>query len=382
MSGTLNFGIIGAGYMGKAYSIALNTVAAVFPLSAKPVLSLLADEIPEVVDAKAKAYGFERKTTDWRSLVSDPTIDIVAVCTPTFLHEEMAKAAVAAGKHVICEKPLSLTARDAAAMAEAAEKAGVKTMVGYCYAKNPAARLAKAMIEAGEIGEVIHFRGTHNEDFLMDPEAPSSWRLKEAFAGKAGALSDLASHIINMAHYLCGPIADVVADSQIVHKARPDGEGDRVAVENDDQTNLLFHFESGVLGSIEASRVAAGRKMGLTYEVVGTKGALYFDQEAMAELQFYSGSDRSDRSGFRRLLIGPAHPDYGSFCLGTGHGIGYNDMITIEMRDMIEGVAGGRAVWPSFRDAVHTALVVDSALRSQAERRWVGLAELEAELAK
>ncbi len=380
MSKTLNFGIIGAGYMGKAYSIALNTVASVFPLSARPVLSLLADEIFDVVEAKARAYGFERRTTNWRDLVNDPAIDVVAVCTPTFLHEEMAKAAVAAGKHVICEKPLSLNARNASAMADAAEKAGVKTMVGYCYAKNPAAQLARQMIEAGEIGEIIHFRGTHNEDFLMDPQAPTSWRLKEAFASKAGALSDLASHIINMAHYLCGPIADVVADSQIIHKSRPDGKGGRAAVENDDQTNLIIHFESGVLGSIEASRLAAGRKMGLTYEVVGTKGTLYFDQEAMAELQFYKGSDPAARCGFQRILIGPAHPDYGSFCLGTGHGIGYNDMITIEMRDMIEGVAGNRAVWPSFRDAVHTALVVDAALRSQAERRWVGIAELETEL--
>jgi predicted dehydrogenase len=380
MSKTVNFGVIGAGYMGKAYSIALNTVASVFPLSAKPVLSLLADEVPEVVEAKAKAYGFERRTTDWRALVADPTIDVVAVCTPTFLHEEMAKAAVAAGKHVICEKPLSLTARNAASMAAAAEAAGVKTMVGYCYAKNPAAQLAKEIIVAGEIGEVIHFRGTHNEDFLMDPEAPTSWRLKESLASRAGALGDLASHIINMAHYLCGPIAEVVADSQIVHKSRPDGKGGRATVENDDQTNLIVHFDNGALGSIEASRVAAGRKMGLTYEVVGTKGAIYFDQEAMAELQLYKGADPTNRCGFQRILVGPAHPDYGSFCLGTGHGIGYNDMITIEMRDMIEGVAGNRAVWPSFRDAVHTALVVDAALRSQAERRWVGLTELAAEM--
>lgn len=382
MSKRLKFGLIGAGYMGKAYAIALNTVASVFPLSARPVLELIATTSAESAATKADAFGFNRATDSWRDLVADPEIDIVGICSPTHLHQEMALAAIAAGKHVICEKPLSLSAKNAHVMALAAERAGVKTLVGYNYIKNPATQLARQMIANGEIGEIVHFRGTHNEDYLMDPAAGGGWRLKEKFASKAGALGDLASHIINLAHYLCGPVAEVVGESQIVHAMRPGDSGQLETVENDDQTNFLVKFKSGVLGSIEASRIAAGRKMGLTYEVVGTKGSLFFDQERLAELHFYSADDQPNRSGFRTLLIGPAHPDYGSFCIGAGHGFGYNDMIVVEMKDLLEGIAADKPLWPSFRDAVHTALVVDAVLLSQQERRWVALAELEKELEK
>ena len=382
MKKEIRFGVIGAGYMGKAYAIALNSVSTVFSLPARAVPELIATASGVAAALKAEAFGFRRSTGDWRQLVADPDVDVVGICSPTFLHKEMALAAIAAGKHVLCEKPLSLSARDANDMALAAERAGVKSLVGFNYMKNPATQLAKQMIESGEIGEIVHFRGAHNEDYLMDPSIPMSWRLKKEYASEAGALGDLASHIVNLAHYLCGPIAEVIGDSQTVHRQRPGAEGQLETVENDDQTNFLLKFESGVLGAIEASRIAAGRKMGLTYEVIGTKGSLFFDQERLAELRFYSAADPSDRRGYRTLLIGPEHPDYGAFCVGAGHGFGYNDMIVVEMKDMIEGVLGGRPLWPTFRDAVHTALVVDSVLLSQTERRWVKISENAQEIAR
>ena len=382
MKKTLKFGVIGAGYMGKAYAIALNTVASVYSLSARPVLELIATSSEDGAAKKAEAFGFNRATGSWQALVADRDVDVVGICSPTFVHKEMALAAIAAGKHVLCEKPLALSAAEAHEMAQAAEQAGVKTLVGYNYIKNPATRLAKQMIEAGEIGDIVHFRATHNEDYLMDPAAGGGWRLKEKFASKAGALGDLASHIINLAHYLCGPITEVVGESQIVHARRPGDSGALEDVENDDQTNFLVKFKSGVLGSFEASRVAAGRKMGLTYEVIGTKGSLYFDQEHLAELLYYNAADPAGRRGYRTLLIGPDHPDYGNFCIGAGHGFGYNDMITVEMKDLIEGIAADQPLWPSFRDAMHTALVVDSVLLSQKERRWVAIEELEKGLQK
>jgi predicted dehydrogenase len=258
MAKELRFGVIGAGYMGKAYAIALSQVSTVFQLPARSVLEMLATSSASGATASARAFGFRRATGDWKQLVADPDVDVVGICTPTFRHKEMALAAIAAGKHVLCEKPLALSVRDASELASAAERAGVKTLVGYNYIKNPATQLARQMIAAGEIGEVVHFRGTHNEDYLMDPASGGGWRLKEAFAGRAGALGDLASHIVNLAHYLCGPVAEVIGASQIVHGKRPGDSGQLEAVENDDQTQFLLRFASGVPGSIEASRIAAG----------------------------------------------------------------------------------------------------------------------------
>ena len=382
MSTDIGFGVIGAGYMGKAYAIALNSVSTTFELPVRAKLEMIATTDAAGAAKSAAAFGFARSTGDWRQLVADPDVNVVAVCSPTYRHKEMALTAIAAGKHVLCEKPLSLSAKDANAMAAAAEQAGVKTLVGFNYMKNPASQLAKEMIEAGEIGKVVHFRGTHNEDYLMDPSLPMSWRLKAQYASRAGALGDLASHIVNLAHYLCGPIAETIGDSQTVHVHRPDEGGRLEAVENDDQTNFLVRFGSGALGSFEASRIAAGRKIGLTYEVIGTKGALFFDQERLSELRFYSAADPANRRGYRTLLIGPEHPDYGAFCIGAGHGFGYNDMIVVEMKDMILGVAAGKPLWPTFRDAVHTACVVDAVLRSQDERRWVKVSKIAEEFSQ
>ena len=264
MGKEIRFGVIGAAYMGKAYAIALSSVSTVFELPARAKLEMIATTDEKGAEKKAAAFGFARSTGDWRKLVTDPDVDIVGIGSPTYLHKEMALAAIAAGKPVLCERPLSLSAKDANDMALAAERAGVKTLVGFNYMKNPATQLAKQMIEAGEIGDIIHFRGTHNEDYLMDPALPMDWRLKAKYASRAGALGDLASHIVNLAHYLCSPIAEVVGESQTVHKARPAEGGVLEAVENDDQTNFLAKFASGALGSLEASRIAAGRKMGLT----------------------------------------------------------------------------------------------------------------------
>jgi predicted dehydrogenase len=371
MKPELNIGLIGAGYMGKAYAIALKAVGTVYDLPLTPVCHTLAVSNPKQAEDKARALGFQRVTTDWQSLIDNPEIDVIAVCTPTYLHKEMVQAALRAGKHVICEKPLALNAAEARLMAQAAAQADVKTQVGYCYAKNPAAKLAKKLIEEGRIGEITHFRGTHNEDYLLDPSSEINWRLQKDTASEAGALLDLASHIINMGHYLCGPIESVVGRSQIVIPKRPDRHGNLHPVENDDQANLLAQFANGALASFECSRVAAGRKMGLTYEITGTKGSLYFDQERMAELQLYEACGDAQTQGFKTILIGPEHPEYVNFCLGAGHGFGYNGMIVVQMKDFIESVATGVDNWATFKDALHTAEVVESVITSTQTQAWV-----------
>ena len=368
----VHVGLIGTGYMGKAHAIAFRTAAAVFPLSAKLVCEMVAEVNPELAARKADELGFNRSTGDWRELVNDPKIDVVDICSPNFLHKEMALAAISTGKHVYSEKPLALNASDALEMTEAAEKAGVKTLVGFNYIKNPTVQLAKEIITNGEIGEVVHFRGTFNEDYLADSNLPFSWRLKREFSG-SGTLGDMGSHIINMAQHLVAPITEVCADLQTVHKQRPlaDQPNEYGTVENDDQIHAMVRFANGASGTLESSRIAWGRKNGLWFEVNGTKGTLIYDQEKLSELQLYTSEDASNRQGFRRILTSPEHPDYASFCVSAGHGLGYNDMKAVEVRDLIEGIASNRPMWPDFRGAYEVNRVMEAMEISYSKRQWI-----------
>ncbi|MCG6659506.1 Gfo/Idh/MocA family oxidoreductase [Halomonas campisalis] len=372
---TLNIGLIGTGFMGKAHAIALKAAPTVFNLPAMPVCDLLAEVDDELAARKARELGFARATGDWKALVKDPEVDVVDICAPNFLHKEMALAAIAAGKHVYAEKPLALTAADALEMVEAAEREGVKTLVGFNYIRNSATQLAREIVQSGEIGELIHFRGRHNEDYMTDPAKPLDWHTQRATAG-AGALGDVGSHILNMAEYLTGQrISEVFGQLQTVIPRRPlpDGSGGLGEVENDDQAQALLRFDGGLIGNIETSRVATGRKMGLAYTITGTKGAIIFDQERMSELQLYKHEGPEGRRGFSTLLVGPEHPDYASFSAAPGHGLGYNDQKIIEIRDLVEGIVGDKPLYPDFREALRVNLMIDAVERSHAEGAWVGV---------
>ncbi|MCE9681153.1 Gfo/Idh/MocA family protein [Halomonas alkalisoli] len=372
---TLKIGLIGTGYMGKAHAIALRAAPVVFSLPAQPVCELLAEVNDELAARKARELGFARSTGDWRVLVDDPDIDVVDICAPNFLHKEMALAAIAAGKHVYTEKPLALSVVDAREMVDAAEKAGVKTLVGFNYIRNPASQLAREIVASGEIGELIHFRGRHNEDYMTDPSKPLDWHAQRATAG-AGALGDVGSHILNMAEYLTGQrVSEVFGQLQTVIPLRPlpDGSGGMGEVENDDQAQALLRFDSGLIGNIETSRVATGRKMGLAYTLTGTKGAILFDQERMSELQLYKHEGSEGRRGFSTLLIGPKHPDYAAFSPAPGHGLGYNDQKIIEVRDLVEGIVGGKPLYPDFREAWRVNRMIEAIEVSHIEGCWVGV---------
>jgi predicted dehydrogenase len=305
-------------------------------------------------------------------------VDVVAITTPNFLHQEMAMAAIAAGKHVYCEKPLALDAAGAKAMTEAAEATSVRTLVGYNYLWNPATRLARDIIESGEIGEVVHFRGAHLEDYMADPAAPCTWRCRKATAG-AGAVADLGSHAISLARFLVGEIAQVHGSVQTVIEQRPlPGEPGRMgAVEVDDQAQALLRFESGAAGTLEANWIAAGRKMHLAAEVTGSKGTLTFDQERMNELRLFTYGRKKRLDGFKTILSGPEHPDYAAFCPAPGHQLGFNDLKVIEVKALLQGIAAGAPLEPDFRAAWHIARVIDAILVSSAERRWVQVPEID-----
>ncbi len=283
----------------------------------------------------------------------------------------MALAAIAAGKHVYCEKPLAPTAAEAAEMAQAAARAGVVTQVGFNYLKNPMIALAKRLIEAGEIGEVRTFRGVHAEDYMADADAPWTWRLDPA--GGGGALADIGSHILATARHLVGPIASLMAEVDTAVRSRPvaPGAAERRAVEVDDVARLLLRFESGATGSLEANWIATGRKMQHDFEVYGSKGAIAFSQERFNELQVYSTDDRTGLRGFRTIFAGPEHEPYGAFCVAPGHQIGFNDLKAIEVRDFLVAVAGGPALGPDFAGGHEIQKLVELAYRSSKERRWL-----------
>lgn len=372
----IRIGLIGTGYMGKAHAIAYKSVATIFDLPAAPECEMIAATSEDGAAAKAAAFGFNRSTGDWRALVADRQVDAVNISTPPHTHHEMALAVIAAGKPVFCEKPLGMDASESLRLAQAADQAGVPNMVGYNYIKHPTSQLAHEIIAGGEIGEIIHVRAEHNEDFFHDAAAPGNWRIEKKTASAAGALGDVGPHVINAVLRLAGPIDAVVSDTAIVHGQRANAAGKKIAVENDDHGHFLARFANGAIGSVTFSRVAAGRKMGYAYEITGTKGAIAFDQERMGEIHLYKSGEPAAREGFQRILTGPEHPDYVNFCLGPGHGIGYNDQIVIEARDFIQAIAGGKPVWPTFREGYEVDRVVEAVLRSKDSGGWIAIDDI------
>lgn len=374
----LGIGLIGTGFMGKAHALAYRMALAAFPEIPVPRLEMVADVDAFPAAKAARQFGFARSTSNWRDLVNDPRIDVVSITTPNTFHKEMALAALAAGKHVHCEKPLSPNLSDSLEMVQAAEKAGVITQVGFNYIKNPMLKLARSMIDAGEIGEITGFRGIHAEDYMQDSESPWTWRLDPK--GGPGVIADLGSHIIGMARYLLGPIAEVNADVRTIVKSRPVARGakERKDVLVDDVARILVNFGRGCGGTIEANWVATGRKMQLDFEIYGTKGSLVFTQERMNEMHLYKtagetmahGAD-SRTNGYVKIETGPQHYPYGQFCLAGAHHIGFNDLKTIEMAEFIGGIAAGKANGPDFREAYEVQKVVDAAIASSMARSWV-----------
>ncbi|WP_170559440.1 Gfo/Idh/MocA family protein [Ruegeria atlantica] len=358
----IGIGIIGGGYMGKAHSVAMSAVGAVFNTALRPRLEMICASTPESAERYRAAYGFHRATSDWAVLVNDPAVDAVVIASPQTTHRQIAEAALALGKPVLCEKPLGSSLDDGRAMVAAAEAAGVTNMVGFNYVRTPATQFARQLIAGGELGDITWFRGEHTEDFYADPEAPATWRT----TGMAnGTIGDLAPHMINGALALIGPIAEVMAEVETVHQERPGG-----TVTNDDHAQIMCRFASGAMGNIYVSRIATGRKMGYAYEISGTKGAIRFDQEDQNALWLYRREGPEAERGFTKILTGPAHPDYEPFCQGPGHGTGYQDQIIIEAKDFLEAIHSGKAIWPTFRDGHEVNCVLAAALKSSEQRQW------------
>lgn len=367
--GNIGIGLVGAGYMGKLHSVAMQSVGAVFNTNLRPVCEMICTTSEQGAQESARALGFKRATSDWRTLVENPSVEAIVIASPQSTHLEIASAAMELGKPVMCEKPLGASLQESRALCELAESRGVVNMVGFNYVRTPATQFVRQLVASGQLGKLCWFRGEHTEDFLHDPQSPGNWRTKGVANGTMG---DLAPHMINAALAIMGPIESLSADIETVYSERPESGGEQ-AVTNDDHAHFTCRFESGVMGHLYFSRISTGRKMGYAYEITGSHGAVRFDQEDQNAVWLYLAEGEEATRGFRKILTNTEHPDYANFCLGPGHGTGYQDQIMIEARDFLRAIEVGEPAWPTFRDGMLVNQVVAAAHQSNADRRWVDI---------
>ena len=383
----INIGMVGYKFMGKAHSNAYRTLPMFFPESIAPKMKVICGRNTNDVAIAAKQFGWEKHTSDWKDLLMREDIDLIDINAPSNVHKEIAVAAAQAGKHLYCEKPLALTLEDSREMLEAAEKAGVKHMVGFNYRFTPAVMLAKRLIEEGRLGEIRHFRAWFLQDWLVDPEAPLAWRLQKEIAG-SGAHGDLGAHLIDMAHYLVGDISEVIGMNETFIKERPipdetsglsgtsSKRAEKGPVTVDDATLFLARFENGALGSFESTRFAAGHRSTNSFEINGSKGSVIFDFERMNELQVYFTDDKDDVQGFRRVLAtDPAH-DYSRAWWPAGHPIGYEHTFTHAFVEFLDALQENRQPVPNFKDGVKCQQVLEAVDLSIEKRQWIDVSSL------
>ncbi len=370
----IGVGLIGTGFMGKCHAMAYGAVKAVFGDVPAIDRVALCDVDAHSAARLAHEFGFAKSTTNWRDLLADPAIQLISITSPNGLHREMAVAALEAGKHVWCEKPMALTLADAEEMSAAAGRfKGQATALGYGYLRNPALQHARQIIAAGGIGDVFDFRGSVDEDYMADPSLPWSWRLTAKDAG-LGALGDLTVHLVSLAQELMGDISGLCAMVDVVHTKRPIAGSTKMApVENDDIAHAIVRFKSGARGVLSSSRVAHGRKNGLKIEVHGSKGMLWLDNERMNELNLYVAEGLGEQRGFRRILSSPAHPAYARFCPAPGHGLGFNDLKVIELAELLYAITGRPSKAVNFARGLRIENVIHGFAKSSIERCWIDL---------
>ncbi|MFF4574518.1 Gfo/Idh/MocA family protein [Streptomyces sp. NPDC001410] len=381
----LRVGMIGYAFMGAAHSQGWRTVGRVFDLPRQPELAVVCGRDATAVRAAAARHGWAATETDWRALIARDDVDLVDICTPGHSHAEIALAALAAGKHVLCEKPLANTVEEAETMTRAAEAAharGQLAMVGFNYRRAPATALARRMVADGRLGTLRHVRVSYLQDWLVDPDFPLTWRLRKELAG-SGSLGDLGAHIVDLAQYLAGErLAGVSALTETFVRERPlpagatgglgavAAQGGTGTVTVDDAALFTGRFASGALASFEATRYATGRKNALRIELNGERGSLAFDLERLNELWFHDATEPGAEAGFRRILVTePDHP-YLDAWWPPGHGLGYEHTFVHQARDLVHAIADGRRPEPSFADGLQVQRVL-AAVEESAEKNSV-----------
>jgi|DewCreStandDraft_1066081.scaffolds.fasta_scaffold01830_4 predicted dehydrogenase len=365
---TIGVGMLGYAFMGKAHTNAYKKIPYIcWPPAAIPKLVAICGRNEAAVSEAARRYGFARYYTQWQQLVADPEVELFDNGAPNNLHAEPCIAAAEAGKHIICEKPLGRTAAEARAMLEAVKKAGVKHACAFNYRFVPAVRLAKELIDRGDLGQIYHFRARYLQEWIADPNFPKVWRLDKQIAG-SGVLGDLGAHIIDLARFLVGEPKAVNGLTRTFIKERPlpDGSG-RGIVDVDDAFVALVDFENGALGTLEATRFARGRKNHNTFEINGSKGTIVFDLERLNELQFFSVDQPREVQGFTTILVTESYHPYWKFWWPHGHIIGWEHTFVHELNHFIEAIKLNKPVEPygaTFEDGYRAAVICDAILTS------------------
>jgi predicted dehydrogenase len=375
---SLRIAMIGHGFMGAAHSQGWRVAPRFFDLPAQPEMAVVVGRDAERTAADATRWGWQESASDWRSVVERDDIDVVDIVTPGDSHAEIAIAALAAGKHVLCEKPLANTVAEAEAMTEAARTApkGALAMTGFTYRRVPAAALARDMVAAGRIGRVLQVRAAYLQDWLVDPNVPLTWRMQKEIAG-SGSLGDIGAHAIDLSQFVTGlTLTSVSGTVETLVKQRPiqetsvglggTGGSELGDVTVDDVAHIIGRYDSGVLGTFEATRFATGRKNALRLEVSGTEGAISFDLEDLNSLQYYDGTAPEAERGFTKILVTePVHP-YIPAWWPAGHMLGYEHGFSHQVKDFVESIAAGTQPTPSFADGLQIQRVLAAVEASSA----------------
>nr|WP_062342208.1 Gfo/Idh/MocA family oxidoreductase [Herbidospora sakaeratensis] len=376
--------MVGYAFMGRVHSQAWRSVGAFFDLPVKPSMAVLSGRSRANTEAAAESMGWASVETDWKELVKRDDVHLVDICTPGDSHAEIAIAALEAGKHVLCEKPLANTVEEAEAMAAAARAAaarGVRSMVAFNYRRVPAVALARQLVAEGRLGTIRHVRAQYLQDWIVDPDFPLVWRLQKDKAG-SGALGDIGAHIIDTAQFILGEhLTGVSAITETFVKERPladasaglsaQGGAEMGQVTVDDAAIFTGRFGGGAIASFEATRFATGRKNALRIEVNGSLGSISFDFESLNELWFHDHTLAAEEGGFRRVLVTEAGHPYAGAWWPPGHGLGYENTFTHEVKDFLEAISAGADPTPSFDDGLQVQKVLDAVERSAGDdSRW------------
>lgn len=368
----IKIGLIGAGFMGNTHMASFKSSLNIFGQDIQPEFVIVSDVDPIRAEETCKKFGFKSWTTDWHEVVNHPEVDLVDIATFNDTHVEISIAAANHGKHVYCEKPLAMDGAQAKAAVAAVEKADIVTMVGFNYIHNPIQTYVKQLIASGELGRVVSFRGTFDQDYYAEKDTKHTWRfLKKASA--SGALGDLASHTISLSQYLIGDMASVSGLTDIIYPQRPDPKdiSIQLPVENDDLTQFMIRYKNGATGIILSNRVACGRKLSLTYEIQLTEGTIVYTQERQNEVQIFRMSDPATERGFKIVQIAPGHGVYNQFYGSAGIGLGYADQKVIEAHLMLQSIAENKKAEIDFRFGCKVNQVIDAVLESAATNSWV-----------